>query len=183
MDVEDWLRALGFERYQAAFRENDVDAELLLGLTDDDLKDIGVNSLGHRRRLLEAIAGLRPERAPASDPRPATHAAGSLSDTSAERRPLSVMFCDLIGSTALSARLDPEDLREVIRAYQACVASTIQHFDGFITRYVGDGVRSCSPCRLPISHRRQSWPRSATRKRRSRRCCSRLKDCRGSSRC
>ena len=101
MDVEDWLRGLGFERYQAAFRENDVDAELLLGLTDDDLKDIGVNSLGHRRRLLEAIAGLRPERAPASDPRPATHAAGSLSDTSAERRPLSVMFCDLIGSTAL----------------------------------------------------------------------------------
>jgi class 3 adenylate cyclase len=104
MDVEVWLRALGFERYQAAFRENDVDAELLLGLTDDDLKDIGVNSLGHRRRLLEAIAGLRRERAPASDPRPATHAAGDmgLSETSAERRPLTVMFCDLIGSTALA---------------------------------------------------------------------------------
>ena len=142
MDVEDWLRALGFERYQAAFRENDVDAELLLGLTDDDLKDIGVNSLGHRRRLLDAIAGLRRERAPASDPRPATHAAGDmgLSETSAERRPLTVMFCDLIGSTALSARLDPEDLREVIRTYQACVATTIHQFDGFIARYVGDGV-------------------------------------------
>jgi class 3 adenylate cyclase len=142
MDVEDWLRALGFERYQAVFRENDVDAELLLGLTDNDLKDIGVNSLGHRRRLLEAIAGLRPEGASTSDPRPATHATGDtgLSETSAERRPLSVMFCDLIGSTALSARLDPEDLREVIRTYQACVASTIHQFDGFIARYVGDGV-------------------------------------------
>ena len=142
MDVEDWLRALGFERYQAAFRENDVDAELLLGLTDDDLKDIGVNSLGHRRRLLEAIAGLRRERAPASDPRPVTHATGDtgLSETSAERRPLSVMFCDLIGSTALSARLDPEDLRQVIRTYQSCVATTIRRFDGFIARYVGDGV-------------------------------------------
>ncbi len=142
MDVEDWLRALGFERYQAAFRENDVDAELLLGLTDDDLKDIGVNSLGHRRRLLEAIAGLRPEGAPTRDPRPATHATGDIgpSETTAERRPLSVMFCDLIGSTALSARLDPEDLRELIRGYQARVATTIQQFDGFIARYVGDGV-------------------------------------------
>jgi class 3 adenylate cyclase len=142
MDVADWLRALGFERYQTAFRENDVDAELLLGLTDDDLKDIGVNSLGHRRRLLEAIASLRPEGAPASDPRPATYATDDmgLSETSAERRPLSVMFCDLIGSTALSARLDPEDLREVIRTYQACVAGTIHQFDGFIARYVGDGV-------------------------------------------
>ena len=142
MDVADWLRALGFERYQAAFRENDVDAELLLGLTDADLKDIGVNSLGHRRRLLEAIAGLRPEGAPTSDPRPVTYATGDigLSETSAERRPLSVMFCDLIGSTALSARLDPEDLRQVIRTYQACVATTIQQFDGFIARYVGDGV-------------------------------------------
>jgi class 3 adenylate cyclase len=134
MDVEDWLRALGFERYQAAFRENDVDVALLLGLTDDDLKDIGVNSLGHRRRLLEAIAGLRPEGAPTSNPRPATHAPGGLSETTAERRPLSVMFCDLIGSTALSARLDPEDLRQVIRTYQECVATTIRQFEGFIAR-------------------------------------------------
>ena len=182
MDVEDWLRTLGFERYQAAFRENDVDAELLLGLTDYDLKDIGINSLGHRRRLPEAIAGSRPERLRPAIPAPRSMLPES-SDTSAERRPLSVMFCDLIGSTALSARLDPEDLREVIRAYQAFVASTIQHFDGFVARYVGDGVRSCSPCRLPISHRRQTRPRSARRKRRSRRYCGRLKDCRGSSRC
>jgi class 3 adenylate cyclase len=112
----------------------------LLGLTDDDLKAIGINSLGHRRRLLEAIAALRFDGAPASDR--ATHSTGNvgLSETTAERRPLSVMFCDLIGSTALSGRLDPEDLREVIRTYQACVRTTIRQFGGFIARYVGDGV-------------------------------------------
>ena len=140
MDVADWLRDLGFERYEAAFRENDVDAELLLGLTDGDLKDIGINSLGHRRRLLEAIAALCFDVVPASDPAMHSTANVGLSETTAERRPLSVMFCDLIGSTALSARLDPEDLREVIRTYQACVAATIRQFDGFIARYVGDGV-------------------------------------------
>ena len=145
MDVADWLRALGLERYEAAFRENDVDAELLPNLTADDLKDLGVTSVGHRRQLLEAIAALRLEGAPAGDPvrfAPTPARPGSLgsSETTAERRPLSVMFCDLIGSTALSSRLDPEDLREVIRTYQACVATTIQQFDGFIARYVGDGV-------------------------------------------
>jgi class 3 adenylate cyclase/tetratricopeptide (TPR) repeat protein len=142
MDVASLLRNLDLERYEAAFRENDVDAELLLGLTDDDFKDIGVSSLGHRRRLLEAIATLRQESAPAIAPRLATRPAESIgpSETSAERRPVSVMFCDLIGSTALSSRLDPEDLREVIRTYQACVATTIRQFDGFIARYVGDGV-------------------------------------------
>ena len=142
MDVASWLRNLDLERYEAAFRENDVDAELLLGLTDDDFKDIGVSSLGHRRRLLEAIAALRQESGPAIAPRLATRPAESIgpSETSAERRPVSVMFCDLIGSTALSSRLDPEDLREVIRTYQACVATTIRQFDGFIARYVGDGV-------------------------------------------
>ena len=147
MDVADWLRTLGLEQYEAAFRENGVSAEDLRHLTADDLEGLGVTAIGHRRRLLVAIAGLRPEDTTAGDPvrlssgrrsaRPAT--LGS-SETTAERRPLSVMFCDLIGSTALSARLDPEDLREVIRAYQACVVATIQQFDGFIARYVGDGV-------------------------------------------
>ena len=134
---------LGLERYEAAFRENDVDAELLPNLTADDLKDLGVTSVGHRRQLLEAIAALRLKDTPAVDPSARrispTGDTGSL-ETTAERRPLSVMFCDLIGSTALSSRLDPEDLREVIRTYQACVATTIQQFDGFIARYVGDGV-------------------------------------------
>ena len=118
MDVADWLRALGLERYEAAFRENDVDAELLPNLTADDLKELGVTSVGHRRRLLEAIAALRLEGTPADDPvrRPARPRRLGSPETTAERRPLSVMFCDLIGSTALSSRLDPEDLREVIRS-------------------------------------------------------------------
>jgi class 3 adenylate cyclase/tetratricopeptide (TPR) repeat protein len=142
MDVADWLRALGLERYEATFRENDVDAELLPSLTADDLKEIGITSLGHRRRLLEAIAALSLEGVPAANSRLESSSAKDArsTETVAERRPLSVMFCDLIGSTALSARLDPEDLREVIRSYQGRVATTIQLFDGFIARYVGDGV-------------------------------------------
>jgi hypothetical protein len=115
MDVADWLRALGLERYEATFRENDVSAELLPNLTADDLKEIGVGSFGHRRQLLEAIAALRLKGTPAGDPvrlsASRTENLGS-SESTAERRPLSVVFCDLIGSTALSARLDPEDLRE-----------------------------------------------------------------------
>jgi SAM domain (Sterile alpha motif) len=132
VDIAGWLRALGLERYEAAFRENDVDAGLLSNLTADDLKEIGVMSLGHRRRLLEAIAALPPKNASADDPvqfssGPSGSPSRNLASpkTAAERRPLSVMFCDLIGSTALSSRLDPEDLREVIRTYQACVATTI----------------------------------------------------------
>ena len=142
MDVAHWLRDLGLERYEAAFRANDVNAQLLPNLTADDLKDLGITSVGHRRQLLEAIAALGIKDPPAVDPNPPhspTGNTGSL-ETTAERRPLSVMFCDLIGSTALSARLDPEDLRQVIRTYQACVATTIQQFDGFVARYVGDGV-------------------------------------------
>jgi class 3 adenylate cyclase len=141
VDVASWLQSLNLERYEATFRENDVSVELLRDLTADDLKDLGITSVGHRRQLLEAIAALRLEGTPAVDPGPSTSSPLGSSDTStAERRPLSVMFCDLIGSTALSSRLDPEDLREVIRTYQACVATTIQYFDGFIARYVGDGV-------------------------------------------
>jgi class 3 adenylate cyclase/tetratricopeptide (TPR) repeat protein len=139
MDVADWLRALGLEQYEAAFRENDVDNELLPTLSADELRDMGVTSLRHRRRFLEAIALLRSETLGAAAP-PNLNGQPDPSETTAERRPISVMFCDLIGSTALSSRLDPEDLREVIRNYQACVATTIQQFDGFIARYVGDGV-------------------------------------------
>jgi class 3 adenylate cyclase len=147
VDVGAWLRELGLEQYEAAFRENAVDAEVLPMLTADDLKEMSIVPIGHRRRLLDAIAALRlpatPAEAPAQvSPSPPVDQSGppSASESTAERRPLSVMFCDLIGSTALSARLDPEDLREVIRSYQARVAATIQQFNGFIARYVGDGV-------------------------------------------
>ena len=141
MDIADWLRSLGLEQYEPAFRDNAIDGAVLPRLTPDDLKDIGVTQVGHRRKLLDAIAALG-EPAPAATPSavdpisPAVTAAPS----GGERRPLTVMFCDLVGSTALSSRLDPEDLREVIRTYQACVATTIRQFDGFIARYVGDGV-------------------------------------------
>ena len=139
MDVDGWLKSLGLERYEAAFRENDVDAEVLPVLTDDDLKDLDITSVGHRRQLLNAIAALRLKVPPTEAPDQVSPSpSGDLSrqvdasETTAERRPLSVMFCDLIGFTALSARLDPEDLREVIHGYQARVAATIQQFNGFM---------------------------------------------------
>jgi class 3 adenylate cyclase len=147
VDVGRWLKSLGLGQYEAAFRENDVDAEVVPTLTADELRDIGVSSIRHRRRLLEAIAALRLEATPADNPAqvsssPSNDLSGQprACETTAERRPLSVMFCDLVGSTALSSRLDPEDLREIIRTFQACVATMIQPFEGFIARYVGDGV-------------------------------------------
>src|SRR3954471_15855439 len=142
MDVGEWLKSLGLEQYAAAFHENDVNAEALPTLTAEELKEIGVSSIRHRLRLLEAIAALRLQATPGETPIQISSSPTLTEPTgnTAERRPLSVMFCDLIGSTALSARLDPEDLREVIRSYQACVATIIRQFNGFIARYVGDSV-------------------------------------------
>jgi predicted ATPase/class 3 adenylate cyclase len=139
-DLGGWLRRLGLEQYEAAFRENEIDDAVLPSLTADDLKDLGVGIVGHRRRLLDAIAALRVEAnppAPLSNASPATDKAAT--DT-AERRQVTVMFSDLVGSTALSTRMDPEDLREVISAYQRRVAETVRHFGGFVARYMGDGV-------------------------------------------
>ena len=133
MDPTEWLQSLGFERYAAAFRENEIDETVLLRLTAEDLKDIGVGAIGHRRKLLDAIAALRTD---AKGEMPAEVA----STPSGERRQVTVMFSDLVGSTALSTRMDPEDLREVISAYQKCVADTVQHFGGFVAKYMGDGV-------------------------------------------
>ena len=140
MDVGGWLRRLGLEQYEATFRENEISEKVLPNLTAEDLKDLGVGMVGHRRMLLDAIAALR---APASAPTPlsdASPATDKAAKDSAERRQITVMFSDLVGSTALSARLDPEDLREVISAYQRCVAETVRHFGGFVARYLGDGV-------------------------------------------
>jgi class 3 adenylate cyclase len=147
MDVAVWLRTLGLERYEAVFRENDINPVVLPGLTAEDLKDLGVTSVGHRRQLLDAIAALHMHASLAggSSQVPGSSATRSSkndrsSGLTAERRQLSVMFCDITGFTQLSTRLDPEDLSQVIRRYQACVATTIARFDGFIARYVGDGV-------------------------------------------
>ncbi len=118
MDVTEWLRSLGLEQYAPAFEQNHIRPELLSSLTADDLKELGIASAGHRREMLGAIAGLRARPAPAADVPTPEPAAGS----AAERRQLTVMFCDLVRSTALSARLDLEELREVIGAYHRCVA-------------------------------------------------------------
>ena len=137
MDVGDWLRSLGLSQYEAAFRENGVDADVLVDLTDADLEKLGVLLLGHRKRLLRAIAGLSTP-ATGSSPSPAVNSRPA-ADT-AERRQLTVMFCDLVGSTALAARLDPEDMRSIIAAYHKCCAALIASNGGFVAKYMGDGV-------------------------------------------
>jgi class 3 adenylate cyclase len=143
MDVGLWLRSLGLGQYEAAFRDNEIDGEVLPKLTAEDLKDLGVAVVGHRRKIMSAIEALiAPSGAPAEAakaPSPTPFLAGAHPDV-AERRQLTVMFCDLVGSTALSARLDPEDMREVIRAYQDACSGAIARYDGFIAKYMGDGV-------------------------------------------
>jgi class 3 adenylate cyclase len=136
MDIVVWLRSLDLEQYAATFRANGIDDSVLPDLTDQDLEKLGV-LLGHRRKLLRAIANLETTTQGAA----ATSAAldASPRDT-AERRQVTVMFSDLVGSTALSARMDPEDLREVISAYQECVAETVGRLGGFIAKFMGDGV-------------------------------------------
>jgi class 3 adenylate cyclase/predicted ATPase len=131
----EWLTSLGMSEYAERFAENDIDIAVLRDLTDQDLKELGV-SLGHRRKMLRAIVELTgavptPLHASFIEPK---------SQDTAERRQVTVMFSDLVGSTALSARMDPEDLREVISAYQKCVAETVQRFGGFVAKYMGDGV-------------------------------------------
>src|SRR5215472_19307903 len=137
MEIAAWLRGLGLEQYAPAFRDNDVDSEVLPHLTVDDLISIGVTSVGHRRKLLAAIASLGAAASAAA----ATVAPGDTSaPADAERRQLTVMFCDLVGSTALSVRFDPEELREEIRAYQNAVSAVVARYDGFVAKYMGDGV-------------------------------------------
>jgi class 3 adenylate cyclase len=134
--ITEWLALLGLSEYAQRFSENDIDVTVLRHLTDQDLKEIGV-SLGHRRKILASIAelaGTTPARSqPAAPPEPKPR-------DDAERRQLTVMFTDLVGSTALSTKLDPEDLRSVIGAYHKCVAQTVGRFGGFVARYMGDGV-------------------------------------------
>jgi class 3 adenylate cyclase/predicted ATPase len=139
MEFAGWLRKLGLEQYEAIFRENAIDETVLPDLTDQDLEKMGV-LLGHRRRLLRAIANLEPEKGISAMPAAATPPAGPVAQETTERRQVSVMFSDLVGSTALSARMDPEDLREVIAAYHKCVAEIVRRLDGFIAQYLGDGV-------------------------------------------
>jgi class 3 adenylate cyclase len=141
MDVAAWLCGLGLEQYAPGFRDNDVDGEVLPKLTADDLISIGVTSVGHRRKLLAAIAALGTGPPPAAQLTASeTFDATFYPAIDAERRQLTVMFCDLVGSTALSTSHDPEDLRELIADYHRAVGETVGRFDGFVAKYMGDGV-------------------------------------------
>jgi class 3 adenylate cyclase len=139
--ITEWLEKLGLGQYAQRFVENEITLSILPDLTDADLKELGVSALGHRRLLLRAIAELD-----GTEKRTPTHTAAATATVmpeqrdSAERRQVTVMFSDLVGSTALAGRMDPEDLREVISAYQKCVAETVQRFGGFVAKYMGDGV-------------------------------------------
>ena len=143
MDVVVWLRSLGLGKYETIFRENDIDETVLPSLTHENLKELGVASFGHRVKLLDAIAALRNDangKASSVDAATTSSTPSAYPEDRAERRQVTVMFSDLVGSTALSARMDPEDLREIISAYQKCVADTVQRFGGFVAKYMGDGV-------------------------------------------
>ena len=141
MDVGGWLREIGLEQYEAAFRENRIDDRVLPRLTAEDLKDLGVGFVGDRRRLLDAIAGLRTK---------ASAAAPLLSDAplaidkskkdTAERRPITVMFCDLVGSTSLAARLDAEDWRNMVNAYLEEASNAVTDLGGHVLKKLGDGL-------------------------------------------
>jgi class 3 adenylate cyclase len=129
--IADWLKKLGMSEYAKRFAENDIEFDILPELTDHDLERLGV-SLGHRRRILRAIRGLG-GLAQAAPQIAAPH-------DSAERRQLTVLLCDLVGSTALSVKLDPEDLRGIIAAYHRCCSELVERNGGFVARYMGDGV-------------------------------------------
>jgi len=153
MDVSEWLSSLGLEQYRERFNDNDIDPAILETLTADDLCEIGVGSVGHRRRLLNAIADLSVATEKTASSTHNTAADASQSDTKstierdqtdtrneAERRHLTVMFVDMVGSTELSTRIDPEDVRDVLTRFQDTVAGAVSRFDGFVARFMGDGA-------------------------------------------
>ena len=135
IDVADWLRGLGLEQYAKAFRDSDIDESVLSHLTADDLIEVGVASIGHRRKLLAALAELKSEAA-VSTPAPS----GKAAPTPAERRQLTVMFCDIVGSTAISSGLDPEDFGRILGAFQKICVDAVQKFGGSVAKFMGDGA-------------------------------------------
>jgi SAM domain (Sterile alpha motif)/Adenylate and Guanylate cyclase catalytic domain len=141
MDVGGWLRNLGLDKYEAVFRENGIDEQVLRHVTAEDLREIGVATVGDRRKLLAAIAGLaasspstelRPPLSPAVRPRAA--------EVSAERRPITVMFCDLVGSTSLAAKLDAEDWRNLVNVYLDTASEAVTQMGGCVAKKLGDGL-------------------------------------------
>ena len=141
MDVGGWLRGLGLGQYEEKFRDNKIDADVLPRLTVDDLKDIGVSVVGDRRRLLDAIAVIAGASRPADLPASPTKSAPSKGlQASAERRPITVMFCDLVGSTSLAAKLDAEDWRNLVNAYLDEASKAVTGFGGHVLKKLGDGL-------------------------------------------
>src|SRR6516162_9350211 len=141
MDIGSWLRDLGFAQYEAAFRENEIDDQVLPRLTAEDLKDLGVGSVGHRRKLLDAIAALAtPTRSEAVRAPPSSSVLPKAPEVSAERRPITVMFCDLVGSTGLAAKLDPEDWRNLVNAYLDEASKAVAALGGHVLKKLGDGL-------------------------------------------
>ena len=141
IDVASWLQQLGLAQYEPAFRDNEVDGDVLPDLTAEDLIGLGVTLVGHRRKLLSAIAALGATApAPAQTTTPASVPPPASVPARAERRQLTVMFCDLVASTALSTGMDPEDLRDVIASYQSRCSAAIRRYDGFVAKYMGDGI-------------------------------------------
>ena len=153
MDVAAWLKNLGLDQYEAAFRDNAIDGDVLPGLTADDLKDIGVTIVGHRRKLLDAIVALSaPAETDATMPAPAATPPGpaatppppappqKAADIAADRRPVTVLFCDLVGSTALAGKLDAEDWRDLVGAYHDASREAVIHYGGHVLKKLGDGL-------------------------------------------
>ena len=133
MNVADWLRQIGLEQYIQLFAEQDISAEVLPHLTADDLKDLGIAVVGHRRRLLVAIEALRGAATPDD-----TRAPGS--GSASERRQITVLFCDIVGSTPLSTQLDPEEFRDLLSAFQLNVTAAVTATGGYVARVIGDGL-------------------------------------------
>src|SRR6516165_4194858 len=143
MDIVVWLRSLGLGKYEAAFRENDIDETVLLTLTAEDLKELGVTSFGHRRKLLDAVAALRNEASvqpPSITLAPASTATTSVAEAVGERRHVTVMFCDLVGSTSISAALDAEDWRDLVGAYLDAASAAVKEMGGHVAKKLGDGL-------------------------------------------
>ena len=148
MDVASWLRSLGLERYEAAFRDNEITEKVLPRLTAEDLKDLGVSVVGHRRVLLDAIADLRSDAsvhtpavaAAPTRPSTATPIAAPVAEAVGERRYLTVLFCDLVGSTGISAQLDAEDWRDLVGVYVDAASAAVTEMGGHVAKKLGDGL-------------------------------------------
>jgi hypothetical protein len=149
LDIDGWLRRIGLAQYAEMFRANDIDGELLRRLTNDDLKDVGVASFGHRKKLLEAIAelGSAPAAAPAAPVMPTLIPTAVVPpptstsvDAAGERRYLTVMFCDLVGSTGIASRLDAEEWRDLVGAYLDAGSAAVTEMGGHVAKKLGDGL-------------------------------------------